>query len=136
MEKLIKDAIDKLFKALEASAGASSGSGGGDGGFWAGLFGSFMGGGKQTGGYMPAGSMSRVNEAGLEMARVRGKDYLLTGGGGAQIIPAHAVSGKLGRGGGTQVINFAIQGKMDRRTQEQIATQVYRQTTAANARNL
>lgn len=71
---------------------------GGSGGGWGELFsafGSLFGGGKANGGWAQPNRLYEVNERGLEMATVNGRDYLLTGNSGANITPA----GQWGGGG-------------------------------------
>ena len=93
----------------------------------AGLF----GGGKANGGWAQANTMYEVNERGLEMATVRGRDYLLTGNSPVQITP----NSRLGGGGLNQINNFTVQGRIDRRTQDQLAQDVGRKASVAARRN-
>ena len=74
--------------------------------------------------------MYEVNERGLEMETVRGRDYLLTGNSPVQITPNH----RLGGGKFEQQVNFHVQGKIDWATQSQIAGEMWRQGRKSVAR--
>lgn len=90
-----------------------------------------FGGGRANGGWTNANSIYEVNERGIEMATVRGRDYLLTGNSPVHITPNE----RLGMGGNrTTVVNMTLQGKVDRRTESQIAREVSIQQRVA-ARN-
>jgi len=106
--------------------GGGGSSGGGGGGFMSWLGGLF---GRAAGGPVNAGGMYRVNETGPEMLSVSGKDFLLMGNSSGTISPSSR------RSGGGQVNNFVIQGRIDRRTQEQIAANVGRESAKAQRRN-
>ena len=118
--------IDQLF-------GQTGDAGGGAAGGWINsLLGSFFGGGRATGGWTLPNKLYEVNERGLEMATVRGRDYLLTGSSPVEITPNH----RLGSGGGfSQVNNFSFAAPTDPRTQSQIATRVAYETNRAVRRN-
>ena len=116
--------IEQLFGQMGTNSSGSAG------GWFANLAGMFFGAGHVGGGTVGAFSAVPVNEAGIEMATVRGKDYLLTGDSPVQVTP-HNRTGL----GGTQVNNFVVQGRIDRRTQDQIAASVGRQSQRAIARN-
>lgn len=93
--------------SLFGSTGSSQGS----------LFDLFSGAwGFAGGGTMPAYSMARVNELGVEMATVGGNDYLLTGRRPAEITPHHQIGG-----GGSITQNFITNGTETRRTREEKA---------------
>lgn len=131
------DSITDFLKSFGRQSGGDTAFGfgsfsSGGGNWWANLLSAFgFGGGKAGGGRAAANTIYEVNEQGLEMATVRGRDYLLTGGSGATITPAH----KVGVGGLQQTNNFTIQGRIDRRTQDQIAAEVGRRATTATRRN-
>lgn len=102
--------MDQLFGQQGDPAGGSSGN-------WIGqAIGWMFGGGRAGGGMVSPRSFVEVNERGLEMATVRGRDYLLAGDAPVQVTPNH----RLGMGGGTGVtVNFNGYGKPDRRTAQQ-----------------
>lgn len=110
--KYFSEQLTNMFKGSGTSGGDSAGWGG-----FASWIGSIFGGGKASGGWAKANTMYEVNESGLEMATVRGRDYLLTGGSGAQITPA----GQWGVGG----LQISMVNNFDRNnsqaTPEQIA---------------
>ena len=117
--------IERLFGQMGTT---NTGSGGG---WLASLAGILFGGGGRAGGGMAQPYRAvQVNEAGIEMATVRGRDYLLTGDAPVQVTPANRVGT-----GGTQINNFVVQGRIDRRTQDQIAASVGRQSQRAIVRN-
>lgn len=83
-------AIQMMFDSFSNMGSGSTNSGGG--GFWAGLL-SLFGGGKAAGGNVLPGMFYRVNESGMEMATVDGRDYLLTGSKSGTVTPANRVGG-------------------------------------------
>ena len=93
------------------------------------LFSSF-GGGLATGGTALPGKFYRVNESGMEMATVDGRDYLMTGSKSAHITPNH----KLG-GGSTMINNFSLAAPTSQATQEQIVSRIGFQQDQARRRN-
>lgn len=113
--KMISDRlIEQLFGQMGTTQAGSSGG-------WLAAIGSLFGQGKRWGGSAKPWNITPVNEAGIEMATVRGKDYLLTGNAPAQITPNHKLPG-----GGSQVttINMTLQGRMDRRSEQRVAQEV------------
>lgn len=131
-DELFKRALqfvaDKAIQALfDSFANMGTGSTGG-GGFWSGLLSAF-GGGRAAGGNVLPGMFYRVNESGMEMATVDGRDYLLTGSKSGSITPAPNMRG----GGGT--FNFLLAAPTSQRTQEQIASRVGFEQDQARRRN-
>lgn len=57
------------------------------------LLGAFFGGGRASGGPVGPGQFYQVNESGMEMLTVGGKDYLLTGNKSGSITPAGGFGG-------------------------------------------
>lgn len=125
MQMIAERWIEQLFGQMGTT---NTGSGGGWIASLAGML--FGGGGRAGGGMVQPYRAVQVNEAGIEMATVRGRDYLLTGNAPVQVTPANRVGM-----GGTQINNFVVQGRIDRRTQDQIAASVGRQSQRAIARN-
>lgn len=145
-----KNLVEKVFGAYGTTG---QGSAGGD---WLGaLFGGASGGsgnygeaagslidlfsgdwGLASGGRMRANSAARVNENGLEMASVGGKDYLLTGAQPAHITPNHMLRGRARRLSSDVNISqtIVVQGRMDRRTSDQIARSTLMEARLALAR--
>lgn len=121
--------IFSIFKNLFSSIGGLfGGGGGGGGGFLSSLFGGFM----ANGGATDPFSIYRVNEIGPELLTVGNKDYLMMGSQAGRITPNHG----LASGGGIQQVNnFTIQGKIDRRTESQIAMAVGQRSQVATSRN-
>lgn len=125
-------AIDAMFSAFSGggSGGASGGQGGGWGGFIQSLFGAF-GGGKAGGGLASPNTLYEVNERGLEMASVGGRDYLLTGKDSVHITPNHRIGGV----GVSQSNQFVLAAPTSQRTQEQIAQRSAFELSMAQKRN-
>lgn len=98
--------------------------GGGFGNVLGSIFGSFFGGGLASGGPVRPNSMYEVNEFGSEVLTMGGRDYLMTGSKGGFVNP----SSRSGSGGYNQTVNLQVQGKMDRRTEEQIARAIGRES--------
>lgn len=98
------------------------------GGFFADLFGGLFGGARANGGPTQAGKFYEVNERGSELFTQGGKTYLMSSGDG-RVDPIRG-----GGGGFNQVINFNHHGRIDRRTQNQVADETRRRTNTAVAR--
>lgn len=143
----LKDAFKSFFDALNAQiirmitqnwsnslfGEMGSGFGGSSGGFFSNLFGMFgFGGGKAIGGLTLPNTMYRVNEQGPEMLTVKGKDYLMMGSSAGMVTPNHRLKGG---NGVVQNNSFVIQGRIDRRTELQIAQEVGRRAQVAQNRN-
>lgn len=100
----------------------------GGGGFFSDLLGGLFGGARANGGPTQAGKFYEVNERGSELFTQGGKTYLMSSGDG-RVDPIRG-----GGGGFNQVINFNHQGRIDRRTQNQVADETRRRTNTAVAR--
>lgn len=114
-QMIAEQLMDQLF-------GQRGQDGGGQYGNWlSNIFGAMFGGGKANGGWASANRVFEVNERGLEMATVGGRDYMLTGNQPVHVTPNHKLPG-----GGTQVttINMTLQGRMDRRSEQRVAQEV------------
>ncbi len=106
----------QTFLGAWSGSGFSYSSGGVTGADVAGVFDDFMG-GYANGGLLPAHSFAEVNERGLEMMTVKGRDYLMTGNDAVTITPNHKLGGM---GGGGQVVqNFYNPRMYDRSTSAQ-----------------
>lgn len=115
--------VEQLFGGFGSSAGGSTG------GWFSALMGMF-GGGKAAGGWAQANTIYEVNERGLEMATVKGRDYLLTGNSPVHITPNHQLSG----GGGSLVQNFYNPVMANQQTDAQRAREEARKAQRALAR--
>lgn len=81
---------DRLIEQMFGQMGTTStGSGGG----WLAALGGLFGGGKASGGWANPNTIYEVNERGLEMATVGGKDYMLTGDQPVRVTPNHQLGG-------------------------------------------
>jgi hypothetical protein len=121
-----KQLAKQLFNSIFESSGSSGGASGFNiGGFFASIF----GGGRAAGGPVLPNTLYRVNERGPEMFEAaNGNQFLMTGSTGGRVHPN-------GSGGGlTQNISFPVQGRVDRRTVDQAAAELRRQTNAAAVR--
>lgn len=112
------------FSGLIGTGGGSKSSGGFFD-FLGGLFGGF----RANGGPVHAGKFYEVNENENELFTQGGRTFLMSSGGG-RVDP---IRGGMG-GGFNQVINFNHQGRIDRRTPDQIANETRRRTNTAVAR--
>jgi hypothetical protein len=128
LHNITQDWADALTDALKGFANGASGSGGSWLGSLLGAFG--FGGGKASGGWTSPYTVYQVNELGLEMATVRGRDYMLTGKDPVHITPANRTGG-----GFQQNVTFNVAGRIDRRTQDQITGELLRQGMRSQARN-
>lgn len=125
--QILKAITDQWAEQLIGSLSQSgSSAGGAQGGGWmaavANLFGSLIGGARANGGPVLGGVPYLVGERGPE---------LFVAPKSGSIIP----NNEIGMGGVRQVNNFVVQGRIDRRTQEQIAADVGRKSTTALRRN-
>ncbi len=133
LDMITERLMDQLFGQRGTSMGGFVGGlGGGNGGNW---FGSFVGAltGRASGGYVAPNSIYRVNENDTEMLTIGNTDLLLTGSQGGVITPNHIIRNN--SNSVSQVVNFTIQGKIDRRTEQQIANEVGRKASQASRRN-
>lgn len=151
--KSAKDAIEDFFDNLQKqilraisdnwakqiaglfTGGGQSGASSGGGGWMqqiGSLLGSLWGGGRANGGWTGSRSIHEVNERGFEMATVGGRDYMLTGNQPVKITPHNRLNM-----GGTQMVtnNLTVAGRIDRRTESQIARQIGMQVRAAGRNN-
>lgn len=124
MRRIAQNWVDQLFGAMGTKQEGSAGAG------WFGAFASWFGGGKAGGGVARANTLYEVNERGLEMATVGGRDYMLTGNRPVNVTPNHRLGSGL-----NQTNNFIVPGRIDRRTQDQLAQDVGRTASVAARRN-
>ena len=93
-QMIAEQLMDQLF-------GQRGQDGGGQYGNWlSNIFGAMFGGGKASGGWASSNRIFEVNERGLEMATVGGRDYMLTGNQPVRVTPNHQL------GGGPVVLNM------------------------------
>jgi len=133
-----------IFQTLMGSMGSGGGggsgwaglissfasSGGGGGGDWASSFAAFAG-ARANGGPVNALGLYRVNEQGPEVLTVGNEDFLMMGNRAGRVTANDQIGGNQMQ----QVNNFMIQGRMDRRTESQIAQDVGQRTQRAVMRN-
>lgn len=120
-----------LFSSLVGMFSGGSGGGSGTAGMFSSIIGAFMG-GRATGGHTNPFGIYRVNELGPELLSVGNQDYLMMGSKAGNVTPNH----RMGGGGVTQVNNFQVHGRMDRRTETQIAASVGQRTNRAISRTV
>ncbi len=87
-------------RLIEQMFGQMGTTGTGSSGGWLSWLGGLFGGGKASGGIARPNTIYEVNERGLEMATVGGKDYMLTGDQPVRVTPNHQL------GGGPVVLNM------------------------------
>ncbi len=104
--------VEQLFGGFGTLQGGSTG--------WLSAIAGLFGGRRASGGWTSPNTMYEVNERGIEMATVRGRDYLLTGNSPVEITPNH----RLGFGGASIVNNFAFSAPTSPKTQSQVAARV------------
>lgn len=141
-DQLFKRALqfvaDKAIQAMfDSFSGGGSGGGqfsGGQGGGWGAIFGNLLsafGGGRAGGGMVMPGKFYEVNESGMEMATVGGRDYLMTGSQSGMITPAHKLGGSVYNLNNT----FVVPPGQRQRTQEQQAQKMGQQVQEITRRN-
>lgn len=88
-----------------------------------------FGGSFATGGFQQGGTWAIVGEQGPELA--------FAPAGGQQIMPLEPAAQRGGAGGAPvyQTLNFAVQGSLDRRSEQQVAAAAYRGAQTASRRN-
>lgn len=123
-DMITRFAAQKLVEQLFGAQGSTqSGSQGG----WIQDLASIFAGGRANGGWIRPGQVAEVNERGMEMATVGGRDYLLTGGQPVKITPNHMMGG-----GVSLTVNNAFSEPTSTKTQTQIAARIaYEQRRAA-----
>lgn len=127
-QRILQMISDKLMEKL--FGGMGTGGGGLFGGMFSGLFSGL--GGNANGGHVSADSFQRVNERGPELLTTTGgKQYLMMGDNSGTVTPNHMSK----KSGIQQTNNFVIQGRIDRRTQLQIAQEAGRRANAASSRS-
>lgn len=123
-QRIAENWVEKLFGGFGTT---QTGSGGG----WLSAIAGLFAGGRATGGWIGAGKFAEVNERGIEMATVRGRDYLLTGGAPVEITPSHRIGGG---SGGNITQNFYNPVMSNIQTDQQRAREEARKAQRATAR--
>ena len=108
VQRISENWVEQLFGNFGSSGGGSAG------GNWFSAIASWFGGGKAGGGWASPYRMYEVNERGLEMATVNGRDFMLTGSKPVEITPNHQLGG-----GRTQNITQNFYTKRDRKSAAQ-----------------
>ena len=119
----------KLIENLFGQDGDKGGGGFGDA--IGGLLGSLFGGGKASGGWAMPNTVYEVNERGMEMASVGGRDYMLTGSKPVQVTP----NNRLRNGGGSTTININVPKNTSYATANQAGQSAYAGAALAAKRN-
>lgn len=138
----IEDALNRIHqrilgmiaeRLMDQLFGKQGDPGSGNAGSWLGkAFSMIFGGGRATGGMVTPNSFVEINERGLEMATVRGKDYLLAGNSPVEVTPNHRLA--FG-GGGSVTQNFYNPVMSNLQTDSQRAREEARKAQKAMARN-
>lgn len=124
LNKIAQNWVDQLFGQAGTSQTGAAGN------WWGSLIGMFAG-GRANGGMVSPNNFVEVNERGIEMATVRGRQYLLAGNSPVEITPNHRLSG----GRGDTVVNFNGYGRVDRRTAQQAAADLAVASQSSLVRN-
>lgn len=124
-EMASSNVIDQLFGKMGTTQTGSAGGG------WASLLGAFFGGGKASGGWAMPNTVYEVNERGMEMASVGGRDYMLTGSKPVQVTP----NNRLRNGGGSTTININVPKNTSYATANQAGQSAYAGSALAAKRN-
>lgn len=126
LRRITENWVEQLFGGFGSTAGGSAG------GNWFSMIAGWFSGGRANGGWAGANSIHEVNERGLEMATIRGRDYLLTGNSPVQITPNH----RLDMGGGQNVTqNFYNPVMADRQADAQRQHEAAARLRMATARS-
>jgi len=126
-QRIAQNWVDQLFGEMGSTGSGSAG------GNWFGQIAKWITGGRANGGWTSAHSVYEVNERGLEMATVRGRDFLLTGGSPVEVTPNHRLS--FGGGSGSVTQNFYNPVMSNLQTDSQRAREEARKAQKATARN-
>lgn len=128
-QQLVKQLLSSFGGGAQSGAMASgSASSGVD---WAGIIGSFFGGGRASGGPVRKGMLYEVGERGPELLQSGGRNYMIPGRDG-YVQP----NGAAASGGNVYVQpTIMVQGRVDPRTADQIGTETARKAQTAMARN-
>lgn len=126
LNKIAQNWVDQLFGQMGSSQGGAAG-----GGWFSAIAGLFAG-GRASGGMVSPNSFVEVNERGIEMASVRGRQFLLAGDAPVEITPNHRLGGGAG---GDLTVNFNGFGRPDRRTAQQAAADLAAVQQSAMVRN-
>ncbi len=130
MADLVTQQIARIIaqKAAAAIFGepGTSGAGSSGGGTLASIFGALFGGGRAAGGPVSAGRLYEVGEGNRsEMFMAGGKQFLIPGNNG-RVTP-----GAPGGGGQTNNITVNVNGAVDKRTAQQLSTDIARKVALA-----
>lgn len=119
------NAWSSIFSGMFGSGSAGAATGGGASG-WEGALTAIFGaaaGGRAGGGSIRAWTPYRVNEAGLEMASIAGRDYLLSSESGV-VHSAADTQRRIGGGGGFGPITIQVQGRPTKATAKQMGREL------------
>lgn len=124
------ETITSSIRGMASSNQSASASGGASSGIdWAGLIGSFFGGGRASGGPVRKGRLYEVGERGPELLQSGGRNFMIPGRDG-YVQP----NGAMPPVGGDLYQNIYLQGRIDRRSADQLAAESMRRQNLSRRR--
>lgn len=126
-QQLVKQLLSSFGGGAQSGAMASGGASSGID--WAGIIGSFFGGGRASGGPVRKGRLYEVGERGPELLQSGGRNFMIPGRDG-YVQPNSAMQ----PAGGDLYQNIYLQGRIDRRSADQLAAESMRKQNLARRR--
>ena len=126
-QQLVKQLLSSFGGGAQSGAMASGGASSGVD--WAGIIGSFFGGGRASGGPVRKGMLYEVGERGPELLQSGGRNFMIPGRDG-YVQPNSAMQ----PAGGDLYQNIYLQGRIDRRSADQLAAESMRRQSLSRRR--
>ena len=126
-QQLVKQLLSSFGGGAQSGAMASGGASSGVD--WAGIIGSFFGGGRASGGPVRKGRLYEVGERGPELLQSGGRNFMIPGRDG-YVQPNSAMQ----PAGGDLYQNIYLQGRIDRRSADQLAAESMRRQNLSRRR--
>lgn len=126
-QQLVKQLLSSFGGGAQSGAMASGGASSGID--WAGIIGSFFGGGRASGGPVRKGRLYEVGERGPELLQSGGRNFMIPGRDG-YVQPNSAMQ----PAGGDLYQNIYLQGRLDRRSVDQLAAESMRRQNLSRRR--
>ncbi|QLQ28524.1 MAG: phage tail tape measure protein [Pseudoxanthomonas sp.] len=126
-QQLVKQLLSSFGGGAQSGAMASGGASSGID--WAGIIGSFFGGGRASGGPVLKGRLYEVGERGPELLQSGGRNFMIPGRDG-YVQPNSAMQ----PAGGDLYQSITVQGRLDRRSVDQLAAESMRRQNLSRRR--